>query len=572
MKATIFLGLNLISLAAFCQPGNKAYESQKQYGEYQRLHEATMRAWKVPEHNFSASSSYKSPSSGSTTSSGSSSSSGSRTMAGAPMINSTPDYFNWGGQDRYNRQLAAGARMKEKESARKVLLDNDMAKFRKILETTSIPKDAAHYDQLYMLGYGNMIDMTAVQLVIGFSKEEYSNILNGVSSSSRDAYSGSTKALCQGDCSETLTWTNGKNTYTGNTRNGMPDGNGKMRTENGDVYTGTFRKGIPEGSDMIINVANGDMYYGGFGNQQFNGTGRYVAKDGTFDEGTFKDNVMISGTKVWKTYTNAGTWNKSGPTGIHTYTYPNGKIETADYASGKAVWTTIAPGNLDTTKLRVFPAGTVFSAPAPNGTKPYVGRVTYDDGVFYEGKMDKMGNFTEGTLDYTKDVVFKGEFKNNKMHRGAYKLQWGYFIGELEPAGVNFTVGRLMDNKGVITDRFFGPKNTKNGYGRVRYPDGRVMETINKDDKEIGPMIYLRDNGELFSGMVYREGYQMFGMMKDTLGKSSAMAMTNEGEWIPLPASETIKAQKASKDATAEIVKGRADYLAALKWNPAIKL
>ena len=80
---------------------------------------------------------------------------------------------NIGGSDRINRQNAAGERNEKRAADRKIIIDRDMAKFQALLNASTIPKDAAHYNDLWQLGYGNNIDQAAIRNLIGSSEEGY---------------------------------------------------------------------------------------------------------------------------------------------------------------------------------------------------------------------------------------------------------------------------------------------------------------------------------------------------------------------------------------------------------------
>jgi hypothetical protein len=54
-----------------------------------------------------------------------------------------------------------------------------------------------------------------------------------------------------------------KGTYTGELKNGEPDGKGTLKLNNGDVYTGEFKKGSIEGTGTYT-WKNGEQYKGSF--------------------------------------------------------------------------------------------------------------------------------------------------------------------------------------------------------------------------------------------------------------------------------------------------------------------
>lgn len=159
------------------------YERQAQNREYKRLQEATQRAYHVPSSTPS-SSTYKSPSSTSSSpsstssSSSSSSSSGSRSSGGTIMPAS--GNVNIGGSDRVNRQEAAGKRNEQRAADRKLIVDRDVAKFKELLNASSIPKDPEHHNDLWLLAQSNNIDYSAIRMLIGADPEGYRIMLKSI--------------------------------------------------------------------------------------------------------------------------------------------------------------------------------------------------------------------------------------------------------------------------------------------------------------------------------------------------------------------------------------------------------
>ena len=104
--------------------------------------------------------------------------------------------------------------------------------------------------------------------------------------------------------------------YTGNTLNGLPEGEATAIIKNGDTYKGYFKNGYMEGKgkysfvsgavlegNFRINEAygpvkftfsDGKYYIGEFYHSDFNGKGVLYKKDGTIDkQGIFRDGVLI---------------------------------------------------------------------------------------------------------------------------------------------------------------------------------------------------------------------------------------------------------------------------------------
>lgn len=87
-----------------------------------------------------------------------------------------------------------------------------------------------------------------------------------------------------------LTYDNGKITYTGYVRNNKMNGQGKLVYDNGDVYEGGFVNGVFSGKGTFTSHS-GWTYEGEFKNGQAHGQGKLIAKDNTVYEGTFEQGI-----------------------------------------------------------------------------------------------------------------------------------------------------------------------------------------------------------------------------------------------------------------------------------------
>ena len=88
----------------------------------------------------------------------------------------------------------------------------------------------------------------------------------------------------------------GNGSYTGEVNPfSTPDGKGTIVFSNGDKLKGTFVNGNVTGENIKYDYANGDKFYGIFEDNKFI-KGRYtIAKDGSYFEGTFKDDEPYDG-------------------------------------------------------------------------------------------------------------------------------------------------------------------------------------------------------------------------------------------------------------------------------------
>ena len=88
----------------------------------------------------------------------------------------------------------------------------------------------------------------------------------------------------------TLTYDNGKITYTGYVVNHRMSGQGKLTYENGDTYTGEIINGVFNGKG-IFQAATGWTYTGQFKNGLPDGKGTLKAQNGKIYKGTFKKGI-----------------------------------------------------------------------------------------------------------------------------------------------------------------------------------------------------------------------------------------------------------------------------------------
>lgn len=89
----------------------------------------------------------------------------------------------------------------------------------------------------------------------------------------------------------TLTYDNGKITYTGYVVNHRMNGQGKLTYENGDTYEGNFVDGVFEGQGTFTSNS-GWTYQGEFKNGQPDGQGTLTAQNGEIYTGTFKQGIF----------------------------------------------------------------------------------------------------------------------------------------------------------------------------------------------------------------------------------------------------------------------------------------
>lgn len=88
----------------------------------------------------------------------------------------------------------------------------------------------------------------------------------------------------------TLTYNEGKITYTGTIVNYRMNGEGKLVYDNGDVYEGGFKNGVFEGQGKFVSN-KGWTYEGAFKNGLADGKGTLTTKAKKTYKGTFKQGI-----------------------------------------------------------------------------------------------------------------------------------------------------------------------------------------------------------------------------------------------------------------------------------------
>jgi len=132
--------------------------------------------------------------------------------------------------------------------------------------------------------------------------------------------------------------------YEGEYKDGMFNGKGIYKFNNGEIYEGeySFNKRTGKGK---YTYSSGDIYEGDWVDGTRHGKGKYIRKDGTVYEGDFvyfkdKDKSMQHG-KGKITFANGksyeGDWANSVPNGKGKMIYPDGKVEEGDWKDGKFV-------------------------------------------------------------------------------------------------------------------------------------------------------------------------------------------------------------------------------------------
>ncbi len=118
--------------------------------------------------------------------------------------------------------------------------------------------------------------------------------------------------------------------YTGEIKNGIPDGRGKLiynGVYDGDIYQGDFKNGKPDGKGIYYHH-NGNRYEGDFKNDKADGKGIFYFANGNRYEGDWKEDAREGQGTLY--YANGdrmiGDYHNDKPIGKHAILYANGNI------------------------------------------------------------------------------------------------------------------------------------------------------------------------------------------------------------------------------------------------------
>ena len=130
--------------------------------------------------------------------------------------------------------------------------------------------------------------------------------------------------------------------YIGQVINGLPEGNGVMYIDSGNIYKGEFKNGKYDGKGIYYfneEPYKGDRYEGDFKNGQRNGKGIYFCNNGDRYDGDFKNDKM-DGKGIYY-YNNGdryeGDWKNDKMDGKGIYCWNNGDREMGDWLNDENI-------------------------------------------------------------------------------------------------------------------------------------------------------------------------------------------------------------------------------------------
>lgn len=270
--------------------------------------------------------------------------------------------------------------------------------------------------------------------------------------------------------------------YSGEVSDGLPNGEGRMEYDSGDVYEGSFSAGKREGYG-IYTFANGDRYEGNFSADTMSGEGSFYFASGDIITGEFENGLPNGGCVC--TYSDGNVYTGSMKDGVR---------------SGYGIFT--------------FANGDKYEGSFENGSRNGYGEYTYSDGSVYKGDwkdgvQEGQGVFSSGEGTYTggfSDGVFNGDgryvFANGDVYEGGFTdgvrcdesasliyADGGSYVGAFEndlfngQGTLTFSNGNIAKGTFVngllegVADFYLKEYDT---WQKIRYEAGKIVEYIDE--------------------------------------------------------------------------------------------
>lgn len=288
------------------------------------------------------------------------------------------------------------------------------------------------------------------------------------------------------NCTGELNWPDGRK-YSGDIKNGKPNGQGTATFADGWKYVGEYKNGKAHGKGTMTlakkqeyfgdfengmyngqgttTFANGEKYIGGFGNGEYNGQGALTFVNGNKYIGEFKDGkrsgqgtlTAANGDKY------VGNYKDDQMSGHGTHTFTDGESYIGDFKDNKYD----GKGKLKRAN------GAEYSGDFRDDKFNGQGTLKLPDGSEYIGNFNDGNAYGKGTLTFADGGRYVGNFKDNNFH--------GFGIFVPASKGANAPV------KGETYSGDFKNDNRNNGYRSLTSPRSAVIQSgIWENGKFIG--------------------------------------------------------------------------------------
>ncbi|MFN0215473.1 MAG: caspase family protein, partial [Saprospiraceae bacterium] len=269
--------------------------------------------------------------------------------------------------------------------------------------------------------------------------------------------------------------------YTGQFKNSLRHGKGKMTYTDGSIYEGPFNYGKKQGDGGTITYINGDKYAGQWSGDLPNGRGKYFFKtkeryEGNFVNGEFDgQGTMYYADGAYFT----GGWKKSKKHGSGTLVSTDGEQKSGTWNQGKLVNKPAgAPNRQDSsTASNTKPPANKPPSAKPTPAKPDVaglrncganycrsgqGYYDYPDGSRWTGEFKDGYPNGRGVCYYSNGDRYEGEWANNAPYgEGVMYFATGRVYGAVWVNGSpikELDSEETVPNEPVRTDQSHGVK------------------------------------------------------------------------------------------------------------------
>lgn len=264
--------------------------------------------------------------------------------------------------------------------------------------------------------------------------------------------------------------------YTGECKNGLKNGRGRIVFDNGVKYEGSWKNNKKNGHGTQHYV-NGAIYNGEWKNGIYDGEGTLKYNSTENYKGHWKNGKKNGkGKYTYATATYDGSWLNDAKHGYGVFRYTNGIVYKGNfvnniqqgegsisYKSGDKYKGGFRKAKQDGYGVFTFAQGGSYSGYWLMGKRHGKGKYIYSSGAIYDGEWVKDKKTGEGSYKDSLGNLYAGTFKNNKKH--------GYGVLEL-----------------VLGEKYEGSwrKDKKEGYGVLTYTDGSVYDGLWHNDTKDG--------------------------------------------------------------------------------------
>lgn len=234
--------------------------------------------------------------------------------------------------------------------------------------------------------------------------------------------------------------------YEGTVVNGRANGYGKGKLTNGNIYEGNWKDNNWDGKGKLINK-EGSIYEGDFIDGKLTGNCKYTFADGRKYEGGVLD----------------FKWHGTG-----TFYYKDGALYVGDWVNGKQT------GNCEYT----FADGRKYIGGVLDGSWHGKGKFIYKSGDIYDGEWVKGKRQGRGWYKGVNGYEYYGEYSNGQEHGLGKRITNS---GEYQEGLFDSTKGYLRKGKiwfpqGIYYEGMLDVNGSYNGYGKEITKNGTVSE------------------------------------------------------------------------------------------------